>query len=330
MTAHSSLLDSRTALIARGAQLVRALGGHWSGSGGMCKCPSHDDGSPSLSIRVGDRNLLYKCFAGCNVSDVIRAINRLDIGTRQLVATSFQASRPNDLWLRQRIRDLWDEARPIDGSPAETYLASRGIALASPALRYHPRTPVKTRLGLIRQPAMLAAVVERGRIVALQRGFLDPALGSLAINIGKPRRMLGRPGRGAVLLAEPDDILGIAEGVETALSAAAMLHIPVWATLGAERLDKIAIPPSVRTLVLLPDNDRAGRAAALAARQAYVIEGRVIETLFPPKAVKDWNELSHRQGHATHHFHSWNARTRAWQPQLAQLDVSRGFSGEWR
>lgn len=36
-----------------GAELVRRLGGHWTGDRGMCLCPAHDDHMPSLSVRVG-------------------------------------------------------------------------------------------------------------------------------------------------------------------------------------------------------------------------------------------------------------------------------------
>ena len=208
-----------------------------------------------------------------------------------MIPRSNAAPEPTAEWLRSRVRDLWDEARPIAGSPAEAYLSSRGIAHAGPALRYHPRTPLKTKGGLITRPAMLAALVERGHVVALQRGFLDLAGGRLATDLGKPRRMLGQPGLGAVQLAEPGDILGIAEGVETALSAMTILNIPVWASLGAERLDKIAVPATVRRLVLLPDNDQAGRRSIAAARIAYGTEGRVIEVIFPPNGFKDWNEL---------------------------------------
>lgn len=49
---------------------VRRVGpGRW-----MARCPSHDDGRASLSVREGDdgRVLVY-CFAGCGAADVIAA-----------------------------------------------------------------------------------------------------------------------------------------------------------------------------------------------------------------------------------------------------------------
>ncbi len=41
----------------------------------LAPCPSHKDGSPSLSIRVtDDQRILLHCFAGCCVEDVVGAI----------------------------------------------------------------------------------------------------------------------------------------------------------------------------------------------------------------------------------------------------------------
>jgi hypothetical protein len=52
-------------------QKVRKSGeGRW-----MAKCPSHEDGGPSLSIReVDDGRVLIHCFAGCGAGDVLAAI----------------------------------------------------------------------------------------------------------------------------------------------------------------------------------------------------------------------------------------------------------------
>lgn len=107
--------------------------------------------------------------------------------------------------------------------------------------------------------------------------------------------MLGRPGTGAVRLSQPGEVLGLAEGVETALSAMEILGIPVWAVVGNERFGMVAIPKTVRRLILLPDPDHGGRRAAeLAQKQAR--EGLSIEILLPPggggdRRGQDWNDI---------------------------------------
>lgn len=98
------------------------------------------------------------------------------------------------------------------------------------------------------------------------------------------------------MLAPATDTLGLAEGIETALSAILLLDIPVWATLGNERLAHIAIPDSVTRLILLPDNDRGGRIGAAKAAEAYVMPGRTIETLWPPHGFNDWNDALRAEG----------------------------------
>ena len=93
-------------------------------------------------------------------------------------------------------------------------------------------------------------------MLAVQRTFLDEHA-RRARDLDNPRRMLARPKAGAVRLAAATDELGIAEGIETAISALILLGIPIWAALGNERFPYLAIPLSVRGLVLLLDMDLA-------------------------------------------------------------------------
>jgi hypothetical protein len=65
---------------------------------------------------------------------------------------------------------------------------------------------------------------------------------------------------------------------------------PLLATLGSERLARISIPDIVEHLVLLPDADRPGIAAARLATSVYAQPGRTIETRLPFGGVNDWND----------------------------------------
>src|SRR3546814_10721223 len=70
-----------------------------------------------------------------------------------------------------------------------------------------------------------------------------------------------------------------------------LFGIPVWATLGSERLHQIAIPARVRRLVLFPDNDVAGEIGVAHALASYAMPGRDIDIEFPPAGFKDWNDV---------------------------------------
>jgi len=45
-----------------------------SGAGYIVRCPSHEDKSPSLSIKDGDKGILMYCHAGCRVEEICSKI----------------------------------------------------------------------------------------------------------------------------------------------------------------------------------------------------------------------------------------------------------------
>ena len=284
-------------LDARGRKIVERLGGEWRQAGGMCRCPAHDDRTPSLSVRIGERRLLFHCFAGCETGKVIRALSALQLLGRDLLADGDETTHaPADPGRHNRgaAARLWAAARPIARSPAEVYLRGRGLRLSASDLRYHPRTPYGRGTQAIFLPAMLAAVRDESGLVAVHRTFLDPSakLADLAV----PKRALGRLGQGAVRLRPPHDgMLGCAEGIETALAATLLTGIPCWATLGTERFARVALPASARRLILFLDNDSGGRRAERLARDAQAGAGVELEARYPDAAGADWNDvLLHR------------------------------------
>lgn len=272
-----------------GAYLVHRLGGTWHRKSGMCRCPAHDDQSPSLSVRVGRSRLLFKCFAGCDRRDVLRAIYRLGPQTLEAIGSGAPPNEGLDDWRQWRARELWSESRSLQGSIGQTYLRNRSVDICPASLRFNDRTPLGKRSAAIFRPALIAAVTDDSGLLAIQRTFLDP-LGRRARDLGKSRRMLGCPGAGAVRLATSTDTLGLAEGVETAISAMILLGIPVWASLGSERFPHIDIPRTVTRLLLLPDNDAAGHLAVPLATEAHAMPGRRIDTDWPWHGLNDWND----------------------------------------
>ena len=45
-----------------------------AGRGWVAKCPAHDDKTPSLNIREGEKGLLIKCWTGCSLADICAAL----------------------------------------------------------------------------------------------------------------------------------------------------------------------------------------------------------------------------------------------------------------
>jgi hypothetical protein len=277
------------------AELVHRLGGTWRPHGAMCHCPAHDDRVPSLSVRIGHSSLLFKCFAGCSNQDVLRAIGRLRLTVPVGPSHSSFAASPLDDRMAYLARSLWDGGRELAGSPGEAYLRIRSICTLPDGLRWHARAPLGRGRAVRYRPAILAAMEDGGRVVAVQRMFLDPGGNGLARDLQKPKRTLGRPRGGAVRLQPAGPCLGLAEGVESAESASILLGIPVWAALGSERLHQIQIPDLVERLILLPDNDLAGCRAEQLALNAYRSRPFAVETLRPWWGLNDWNDVLVRE-----------------------------------
>lgn len=277
-------------LEAEAKRLTHILKGNWNGEGGMARCPAHADSRPSLSISAGRSTILLHCFAGCEFPEIIRAVRAFGALNGATLPTDHA---PRDVASRDYAplaRKIWAEARNLTGSLGERYLQGRGLAPPWQDLRFHPRTPVGSGPLVAFRPALIAAVRDNSGLVAVHRIVLDPATAGKARDLENPKLTLGKPRSGAVRLFKAGRTLGIAEGIETAKSAAAMLGVPVWAALGSERFPAIDIPFDVSRLLLLPDRGPAGERGASLARQAHVRTGRTIETLLPPDDHDDWND----------------------------------------
>ena len=276
-----------------GRILVERLGGRWGPAGGMCLCPAHDDRTPSLSVRPGRDRLLLHCFAGCTAEAVLRALQSAGLLASGRAHPSGLANPCGNSRRLDAAARIWDEARRIEGTPAEAYLAARGLRAGSAALRFHARTPHGRGPCAEFRPALIAAVRDEGGLTGIHRTFIDPRTCTLAA-VRTPKCGLGSFGAGAVRLGGIAPLLGLAEGIETALSASLLFGIPCWAALGTERFRRVALPAGVRQLRLFLDNDAGGRRAEALARQAFAHLDRV-EACYPPGPGEDWNDVLRRR-----------------------------------
>lgn len=271
--------------------ICESRGGKWSGTKGMACCPAHDDRTPSLGVSLGRHAILFHCFAGCDQQSVLAAFASEGIDAASLFSGSATTDGPELTRTRKpsaAALRIWREAQPLRASPAKAYLGSRGILAASPALRFHPRTPLGPRGRTRFLPAMIAAVSLDEGPIAIHRTFLS---GDAKAGFDKPKRALGALGEAAVRLFAPvSGQLGLAEGIESAMSAFALTGIPVWATLGNERFGRVSVPESVTKLHLFVDHDAGGELAASRGLAAYAREGRTIQVRKPSSRDTDWND----------------------------------------
>ena len=285
---HRTIVMARLPLDAetRAKNIVETLGGVWRGTRGECRCPAHDDGTPSLSVRLGDTAILFHCFAGCTPVEVMKALQRQRLHDRSAVA--MPADKPKRDMGALALR-LWKASSPIAGTIAEDYLLARGLSPPfSRALRFNPATILGSGADRRTMPAMIAAVENDLGLVAVQRTFLDPC-DVLRKPVPKPKVSLGLLGTGAIRLAPAADELGLAEGIEDALSATEWFGTPTWALGGVERLAFVAIPEKVRRVIVYGDRGRAAERVLEKAREHLTGNGRELVSRVP-EHHDDWND----------------------------------------
>ena len=143
---------------------------------------------------------------------------------------------------------------------------------------------------------MLALVTDdEGRIVTLHRTYLTPE--GIKAPVEAPKKLYAGGARGGLIrLGEPSDVLGIAEGIETALSARTLFKIPVWSAVSVGGFQNFTkVPDGVRKVVVFGDNDMsyAGQAGAyaLAARLRRDNPSLEIEVEIPKTEGLDWSDV---------------------------------------
>lgn len=269
-------------------------------------CPFHDEKTGSFT--VNDRKGFFHCF-GCSAhGDVLdwfqrfhnlpfaEAVEKVRVEAASPLprATTPPAGRDAEdretLQRQASARGIWRASSPIAGTLAENYLRqARGISIALPnCLRFDNGSRSR---GV---PALVAAVIDlAGDVVAIQRTFLKPD-GAGKADVPVPKRALGPVGRGAVRLAPAAPVLGVAEGIETGLSAMELFRLPVWCALGSN-LARLTLPDQTRNVVIFADRGEAGEAAAEKARAALHGQRRKVAVRFP-KVGDDFNdELKERR-----------------------------------
>lgn len=249
--------------------------------------------------------------------------NEAAIQARRALLAEQQAK--SDLKLKHWLNRVWGEAFDLDqpeAEPARFYLRGRGILLwdepdIMSMIRMHPRLPAynadKQLVGSF--PTIIALISDQnGRPVAMQRIFITRK-GEKA-PLDEPKKMTPIPGDwsvtgGAVRLGHPiNGVLGVAEGIETALAVRQATGQVVWPVVNATLLERFVPPQGVSEVVIWADKDRptpltgvepGQQAASELKRRLWQmkLKARIqLPTLPIPEGAKgvDWNDVLVQQG----------------------------------
>jgi phage/plasmid primase-like uncharacterized protein len=208
---------------------------------------------------------------------------------------------------QQRQRDekinrrTFDQAHPLKRqSPVGQYLVHRGLGKltkAPQALRMAAMPYFDDGHEIGRFPVMLAAVTDQhGVMVALHRTYI--ATDGKKAPVPQPKKLsrcTGLLSGASIKLHKPtiiDDklVLGVAEGIETALACYLASGIPTWSCMNAGGVRSFDWPQGLQSLIVFADNDASG----VGQTAGHVLAGRAaaagveVRVLVPEAVGTDW------------------------------------------
>ena len=278
------------------------------------RCPFHGEKTASFYV-IPDKGFFHCFGCGAHGTAIDYVMRSKHVGfaaaVRELIHSSEHLttrpqvrpaaiSLPDERETDPLVLDLWRSAnapRLVDH-----YLYSRGLTAgrAQAALRGH--YSVWCSESRRHRPAVLAAVQDSsGEICAVQRIWVEPRCeadgsglppkGARSRDLAAGKKTLGKLRDGAVRLFNSARSMGLAEGVETALAAAEIFCVPVWAAAGGARMGAVWLPGECLRLTIFGDNGSAGRELAARAVETHRARGGItVSAEFPPEHWGDWND----------------------------------------
>jgi len=218
----------------------------------------------------------YHC-ARCGVSGYVRddySKPHIDQAAfqRELAKAKAEAAEHERAGTAERLTRalwLWNSRKPLKGSIAETYLreARNYLGRLPATLGYLPprgeHSPAMiAAFGIAYEPAPGLLEIADGQVHGVHITRLAPD-GSGKAGTDRDKIMLGSSAGWPIVLAPPNDLLGlaIAEGIEDALSVHRATALGAWAAGAASRLPALAdaVPSTIEAITILMDDDEAGR-----------------------------------------------------------------------
>jgi putative DNA primase/helicase len=281
------------------AEIIQRLGGNRSG---MCHCPAHNDTTPSLHVTERGGKVLVKCHAGCSQEQVIGALKARGLWEKGQSTSRVWTEYPPDQEKYHHFHEALAILRAGTGAIGRVrewrradaqkellpYFNGRGIDKVPINALYLSKKESRRLTGK-GFPAMVMPIINNnGRLQGAQVTFLSR---DRTCNLrGKDKKSIrwfyGSSKGGYIQLGELDPAkpLVVAEGVESALSAARITGFPAIAALGAGNMKDLILPPSSHVVIAADyDESGTGEAAAEELAQRLTTIGRVVRIVVPWK-----------------------------------------------
>lgn len=282
--------------------------------GGVCTCGNYNDGF-DLLCAVNNCTLDE---AVTDVADILGLTNgvptvNLRSVTKPVIDPVVVAKKNQKI--RNWLQTTWDKCTGMNhfrSIIALQYLAKRGLHLKAlpAALRLHPslqyiENDSGEKAGTF--PTMVAQVKDSaGQPVTLHRTYLNYTGGKADVTDSK--KLMAYPSDrsitgAAIRLFEAGRVLGLAEGIETALAVHEATAMPVWACISNTLLERVIVPDSVGLVVIWADNDRSGAGQKSAEALSIRLRDEGFQTIvmtpygdIGDKKGLDWLDMLNRHG----------------------------------
>nr|WP_269841960.1 toprim domain-containing protein [Enterobacter asburiae] len=180
--------------------------------------------------------------------------------------------------LRQRAISKFAKLLPLRGTNGEEYLRQRGInKLPSEAIRFCEK---QRHAGRIYHALYALATDDKGELCYLHRTLLEGNRKAPLGESAKRQKSLQEDNyleyarSVAIRMFPVSSTLGIAEGIETALSCYQIYGVNTWAVMNSNFMKKFRVPAGVKHLIVFADMDKhsaTGQAAAFECAHANLL-----------------------------------------------------------
>lgn len=169
------------------------------------------------------------------------------------------------------------------------YLKHRNINTL-PNVYFHPGLPFYEDGKEIRKhPAMLGILQNaKGEGIALHRTYINDDL-TVTRKLTRGSELLAGS---AIRLYKVKDVLGVAEGIETACSAHQKFNVPVWSVVSSSLMESFVPPEGIKEVRIFGDNDPnyAGQKSAYLLATKLYKQGYGV-SVHIPEFIGDYNDI---------------------------------------
>lgn len=208
---------------------------------------------------------------------------------------------------KEQVMNRFQSLHLVKGTPVEEYLKSRGIyELPEMSVKfsyseydhtekrnfncmYAVATNDSMEIGYAHK-----TYLENGKKANIERSKKLETMNKL--NLPCPTCKTEHAASVAIRMFPHDEVLGISEGIESALSAKQLFNVPTWSVLNTSIMKAFRAPQGVKHLIIYADNDKngAGMAAAYHCANRNVLSSNDVAKVtieVPTKTDFDYNDM---------------------------------------